>query len=656
LTLESARPAIRPAPSPRIALRCLESIRLDAPSFSQGRVARVPIHLVAHDGMRAGFELQWRYPSGTFDDQPGAPNWANLFTLAALIPILNYLPFCRKIEVGGPLEVFDAEWISRLARATAREILRLKLTPDNPFLRSEVLPLVAAEKLDPPAIQPNAPRLAAPRWTSDERRSAVIQNGSPESLLTWAILNEVRLQPLAVFLEYATQGMGAGANAWRHLSTRLPGQTLSVWSNLPLLFGFFLKHLDFLKPNYQSLHLDMTPLRIFEFEVEILAMLPLLWSRGVRHIVMPHRSEGAERRQFSGAIAAQPPFEQTRAFDDFMTRVFARKGWNLEQWTLLRPASPIIIQRMLGARYPDLFPLQVDCRHPRLEAPPRPLRVERPPAGGDEAEEEELAEGGEDEESPWGARESDWETRATLRAADGRDEDEEEGERMENGRASPTDRERPGDEKSRKAAGNGISENAFALATGDREEWESRAGRWRAVPCGVCEVCRRQVAILTALGLDPKDLGYGPAKIERALAHTWRVSNLPPEARVQRHVLYLLQRARGVPPKLDDSATATATATASAASASQAQIAPPAPSSGPHFEFCPEVEALRFDTARTSIDAIPLNVRRDIYRVLLEHSSGAVRREARGNWTPFDLMKDPEIDAPKILRDADFPE
>jgi len=59
----------------------------------------------------------------------------------------------------------------------------------------------------------------------------------------------------------------------------------------------------------------------------------------------------------------------------------------------------------------------------------------------------------------------------------------------------------------------------------------------------------------------------------------------------------------------------------------------------------PEVLQLRFDRERSPMSALPTDLRRPLFRILLEHANGAVRRQGRV-WVPYDPLHDPEIDAP----------
>lgn len=133
-------------------------------------------------------------------------------------------------------------------------------------------------------------------------------------------------------------------------------------------------------------------------------------------------------------------------------------------------------------------------------------------------------------------------------------------------------------------------------------------GDGRILPCGRCEKCRRIVAMITALGGDPRHCGYDADQIRRCLAdlthhdvHQWG-----PDAQ---HLCAMLERAGHV-----------------RFPAAQRK----------RVRFHPEVTCLRFDGERSPMNATPLDIRSRILSLLAEHADGIVHRVAR-RWQPIDL-------------------
>jgi len=54
-------------------------------------------------------------------------------------------------------------------------------------------------------------------------------------------------------------------------------------------------------------------------------------------------------------------YDQSRFFDETLSRFFLKKGWNISQFSVLRPLSELLIQKTLSHRYPELQAQQVSC-------------------------------------------------------------------------------------------------------------------------------------------------------------------------------------------------------------------------------------------------------------------------------------------------------
>lgn len=133
----------------------------------------------------------------------------------------------------------------------------------------------------------------------------------------------------------------------------------------------------------------------------------------------------------------------------------------------------------------------------------------------------------------------------------------------------------------------------------------------RVHPCGKCEKCRRIVGMLVAAGKDPKTCGFSEAQIEGCLRTIVEkgVHQEVPGARHLGHLLY-----------------------------TQGRIDRPALGSI-KAQPAPEVMKLRFDSQRSPMHAIPVDLRSPLYRILLEHAEGAVKRVGRV-WIETDPLAD----------------
>jgi hypothetical protein len=116
--------------------------------------------------------------------------------------------------------------------------------------------------------------------------------------------------------------------------------------------------------------------------------------------------------------------------------------------------------------------------------------------------------------------------------------------------------------------------------------------------------------MLAALGGDPTRCGYTPTQISDCLARV--VSDgVHQEGTGEAHLLSMLWERGLVPPSAED----------------WKKIRP-------H----PEVMKLRFVDDRSPIEDVPEDLRRELYRILLDHCFRAVQRRGT-KWLPYDPLK-----------------
>jgi creatinine amidohydrolase/Fe(II)-dependent formamide hydrolase-like protein len=139
----------------------------------------------------------------------------------------------------------------------------------------------------------------------------------------------------------------------------------------------------------------------------------------------------------------------------------------------------------------------------------------------------------------------------------------------------------------------------------------------RVRPCGKCEKCRRIVGMLHAFDRDPKDCGFSEKQIEYCLKSLVE-KGVHQELPATRHLGHLLH--------------------------SQGKIERPFLGSV-KAEVHPEVLELRFDRQRSAMNGIPKDLREPLYRILMQHAEGAVKRVGR-LWVETDPFEDPEADLP----------
>ena len=109
--------------------------------------------------------------------------------------------------------------------------------------------------------------------------------------------------------------------------------------------------------------------------------------RGVDRLVIGDEFDTSIRSRFRGITHYDGLYDQSRWFDQALSRYFHRKGWRVHQFSVLRHLSELLIEKILVERYPDLQALQVSChaahkdRQSRKGAAVRPLRKVPPHRG-----------------------------------------------------------------------------------------------------------------------------------------------------------------------------------------------------------------------------------------------------------------------------------
>jgi creatinine amidohydrolase/Fe(II)-dependent formamide hydrolase-like protein len=453
-------------------------------------------------------DLTYTYEEDVLDPQD--PGDRNLAQVIASQVALNYGLFCEEIVLRGPLDSGDRAFLSAAARNTAREIYVNRFLMPNPFLRGEAasLPLVRRRSyLRGRLVFPDEETTSSRPWDTSPSRHAVLSSGGKDSLLTWGLLRDLGREAHPIFLNESGRHWLTALNAHRHFAARVPG-TARVWTSSDRVFSWMLRHLPFVRPDFADVRSDEYPVRLWTVAVFLFGALPLLRKRGIGRLLVGDEHDTTRRASRGGITHYDGLYDQSRHFDDALSRYFRRKRWDVVQFSILRPLSEILIQKVLAERHPDLLRLQVSCH-------------------------------------------------ATH-----------------------------------------------------QEEGVVR-------PCGRCEKCRRIVAMLVALGVDPGACGYSPERVAACLAA------LPEEGVHQErpgvaHLAHMLQeRGRlggptlgGIPPRAH-----------------------------------PEILQLRIDRERSPLSAVPRDLLQPLAEILLEHAEGAVRRVGR-LWVETDLRNDLESPPP----------
>jgi creatinine amidohydrolase/Fe(II)-dependent formamide hydrolase-like protein len=322
---------------------------------------------VMQDGRADVFEFQYSYEEEVFD--PREPASQNLASLMAAQAALNYGLFCTEIVFHGLFDRVDRQLLDAMAKNTAREIYVKKFLEPNPFLIGEAarLPVVKRESYlqarlvfaDDEAERAQAPR-NLPDWVTDRSRHAILASGGKDSLLSYGLLTEIGGETHPIFINESGRHWFTAVNAHRHFAANVP-HTARVWTNSDRLFAWMLRRLPFVRPDFAKLRSDEYPIRLWTVALFVFGALPLLRRRGIGRLVIGDEYDTTVRRSYRGVPHYDGLYDQSRLFDNALTRYYQQRHWNVAQFSLLRPLSELLIQTMLAQRYPELQRQQVSC-------------------------------------------------------------------------------------------------------------------------------------------------------------------------------------------------------------------------------------------------------------------------------------------------------
>jgi len=346
------------------SLRCFDRISIEDPTlFENGIATRYLLWSGPHI---VSTRLLFRYERPILD--PHDPLMRNLARLIVTMPVINYGLFSDAITLHFPLEAVDVRMVEAMLENTAREIYLNKILGENPFLLPEYRPaaFVKPDRFCRAVLQVDGVERLSWKVALDPTGYAVSSSGGKESLLSYGMLNEIGLEPHCCFFNESGRHWYTALNAYRYFKANVP-RTWRVWSNVDRLYNFVLRHLKIIRRDFHRVRADIYPIRLFTVEVMAAAFLPILYRERIGHLVIGNEFDTTQYSRSHGVTHYDMVYDQSRDFDDYMTRYFRRKGFPIRQCSIVRPLSELLIERILGRRYPDLFRLQTSCHAAHLD-------------------------------------------------------------------------------------------------------------------------------------------------------------------------------------------------------------------------------------------------------------------------------------------------
>ena len=316
------------------------------------------------DGHTESYELIYSYDKSYFDPKRAAD--VNLVCMMLAQVALNYGLFCETMEFDGLYDKVDRRFLADMLENTSREILTNKLLIDNQFILPQYKPL-SIEKRDRYTqaelvfVNTGFSNLSLQKEEeqSDDTAYAILSSGGKDSLLTYGIIKEIGT-PHPVFINESGRHWFTAVNSYRHLKETEPN-TEKPWCNSDRVFNWMLKQLPFIRKDYASIRADIYPIRLWTVSVFLFGVLPVVRKRGIGNILVGNEYDTTLRGKTAGLDHYSGLYDQSKFFDNALTRYYQRKGWKIRQYSILRSMSELLIMNMLSSRYPDLQRHQVSC-------------------------------------------------------------------------------------------------------------------------------------------------------------------------------------------------------------------------------------------------------------------------------------------------------
>jgi creatinine amidohydrolase/Fe(II)-dependent formamide hydrolase-like protein len=195
---------------------------------------------------------------------------------------------------------------------------------------------------------------------TDRHRHCALSSGGKDSLLSFGLLDEAGFDVHPIFVNESGRHWFTAINAYRFFRQRYPN-TARVWVNSDRVFNWMLKRMPFVRRDFAAVRADIYPIRLWTVAVFLFGALPLMRKRGIGRLIIGDEFDTTEKKTFEGIPHYDGLYDQSIYFDRALSRYFLRKGWAVSQFSILRPLSELLIEKILAERYPRLLAQQVSC-------------------------------------------------------------------------------------------------------------------------------------------------------------------------------------------------------------------------------------------------------------------------------------------------------
>jgi hypothetical protein len=351
------------------SLVVFSSLRVHQLQVERTRV-RATYTLKKKSGETTSSELIYSYPGAFFD--PKRSQDINLASMMVAQVALNYGLFCETICFEGVYDDTDRRFLADMMENTSREILVVKFFGKNEFLlppfdnlKVEKLDRYTAASLEFSNAGNGIPNSTEPLEPPLYDHYAILSSGGKDSLLSYGIVKEIG-EAHPVFINESGRHWYTAVNAHKYFSDIEPN-TVKPWCNSDRIFNWMVRQMPFIKPNFQNIRADIYPIRLWTVAVFLFGVLPVVRKRRIGNILIGNEYDTTLKGNWEGVTHYHGLYDQSKYFDNALTRYYNRKGWAIRQYSILRSLSELLILKVLVKRYPVLQQQQVSCHSAHVE-------------------------------------------------------------------------------------------------------------------------------------------------------------------------------------------------------------------------------------------------------------------------------------------------
>lgn len=310
-------------------------------------------------------ELIYRYEEDVFDpDDPGSLNLASMIGIQVAF---NYGLFCETIIFKGTYDEIDRRFIHNMTENTSREIYVKKFLEFNPFLTGPASQIQARKfqrytqaSIEFPDQVLSEKKAQWELWATDRQLHSILSSGGKDSMLSFGLIQELGYEIHPIFINESGRHWLTAYNAYHYYKKNIL-HTARVWTNSDQLFNWFVRLMPFIRKDFQNVRSDEYPIRLWTVAVFLFGALPLIRKRGIGRVLIGDEYDTSTRLSFKGITHYNGLFDQSRYFDNALSRYYLQKGWAINQLSILRPLSELLIEKILTERYPELQKHQISC-------------------------------------------------------------------------------------------------------------------------------------------------------------------------------------------------------------------------------------------------------------------------------------------------------